>query len=87
MREEEIEQVIKDYVLGSKYAYEVGADGVDLKLCHGYLGSQILRPFNKDNWKYGGSWENRRPVSYTHLDVYKRQPLSSVDCPETVPLI
>ena len=69
VREKEIEQVICDYVKGAKYAYEVGADGVDLKLCHGYLGTQILRPFNKDNWKYGGKWENRRQFA---IDIYDR---------------
>jgi len=42
---------------------------VDLKLCHGYLGSQILRPFNKENWKYGGKWENRRQFA---VDIYDR---------------
>ena len=25
----------------------------------------------------GGSWNTYKPVSYTHLDVYKRQPLNS----------
>ena len=67
--EKEIEQVIKDYVLRAKLSHEVGADGVDLKLCHGYLGSQILRPFNKENWKYGGKWENRRQFA---IDIYDR---------------
>lgn len=67
--EKEIEQVIQDYVNGARRAYEVGADGVDLKLCHGYLGSQILRPYNKENWKYGGSWENRRQFA---IDIYDR---------------
>lgn len=69
VREEEIETVIEDYVRGARYAYEVGADGVDLKLCHGYLGTQILRPYNKDNWKYGGAWENRRQFA---IDIYDR---------------
>lgn len=69
VREKEIDQVIEDYALGAKYAYEVGADGVDLKLCHGYLGTQILRPYNKDNWKYGGKWENRRQFA---IDLYDR---------------
>ncbi len=67
--EKEIEQVIKDYVNGATLSHEVGADGVDLKLCHGYLGSQILRPFNKENWKYGGKWENRRQFA---IDIYDR---------------
>jgi len=35
-----------------------------LKFCHGYLGSQILRPYNRHNWKYGGSWEHRRQYSF-----------------------
>ena len=69
VREKEINQVIEDYALGAKYAYEVGADGVDIKLCHGYLGTQILRPYNKDNWKYGGKWENRRQFA---IDLYDR---------------
>ena len=67
--EEGAEQAIKDYVLGSRIAYEAGADGVDLKLCHGYLGTQILRPFNKADWKYGGKWENRRQFA---IDLYDR---------------
>jgi 2,4-dienoyl-CoA reductase-like NADH-dependent reductase (Old Yellow Enzyme family) len=67
--EKEIEQVIQDYVNGARRAYEAGADGVDLKLCHGYLGSQILRPYNKEDWKYGGKWENRRQFA---LDIYDR---------------
>ncbi|MDL2237018.1 2,4-dienoyl-CoA reductase [Christensenellaceae bacterium OttesenSCG-928-K19] len=69
VREKEIEQVIQDYVDGARRCYEIGADGVDLKLCHGYLGTQILRPYNKDNWKYGGAWENRRQFA---IDVYDR---------------
>lgn len=69
VREKEIDQVIEDYVNGSRLAYEVGADGVDLKLCHGYLGTQILRPYNKDDWKYGGKWENRRQFA---IDLYDR---------------
>ncbi|WP_312502609.1 oxidoreductase [Lacrimispora sp.] len=66
--EKEIDEVIDQYIQGSKYAYEVGADGVDLKLCHGYLGSQILRPYNKENWKYGGRWENRKQFAINIYD-------------------
>lgn len=69
VREKEIDQVIEDYVNGARLAYEVGADGVDIKLCHGYLGTQILRPYNKDDWKYGGKWENRRQFA---IDLYDR---------------
>jgi len=41
---------------------------VDLKLCHGYLGSQILRPYNDRNWKYGGPWEKRRQFAYNLIE-------------------
>jgi len=53
----------------AKVAHDAGADGVDVKLCHGYLGSQILRPYNDRKWKYGGSWENRSRFAY---EIYER---------------
>ena len=54
-----IEQTIASYVEASHFLAQIGVDGVDLKFCHGYLGSQLLRPFNDRCWKYGGSFENR----------------------------
>lgn len=67
--EEELDQIMDDFVLSAKIAHEAGADGIDMKLCHGYLGSQILRPYNDRSWKYGGSWENRRQFAF---DLYER---------------
>ncbi|MCL2112239.1 MAG: 2,4-dienoyl-CoA reductase [Clostridiales bacterium] len=61
---DEVDKIIDMFVESSKIAHAVGADGVDLKFCHGYLGSQILRPFNSHNWKYGGSWENRSRFAF-----------------------
>jgi 2,4-dienoyl-CoA reductase-like NADH-dependent reductase (Old Yellow Enzyme family) len=58
-----------DFVLAAKIAYDSGADGIDMKFCHGYLGSQILRPYNTRKWKYGGPWENRRQFAF---DLYER---------------
>lgn len=69
MTEEEVDDIIERFVQAAVIAHDVGADGVDLKLCHGYLGSQILRPYNSRDWKYGGSWENRRRFAY---DLYER---------------
>ncbi len=48
----------------AKFLYEIGIDGIDLKMCHGYLGTQILRPYNDRNWKYGGSWEKRSRFAF-----------------------
>ena len=59
-----IDGVIDQSVEAAKFLYSIGCDGVDLKFCHGYIGSQILRPFNDNNWKYGGSWVNRSRYAF-----------------------
>ncbi len=69
LTEEEVDRIMDQFVLAARIAYDAGADGIDLKLCHGYLGSQILRPYNDRKWKYGGSWENRRQFAF---DLYER---------------
>ena len=67
--EDEFEKIVADFVLAAKMTYDVGADGVDMKFCHGYLGSQVLRPYNNRKWKYGGPWANRRQFAF---DLYER---------------
>ena len=59
-----IEGVIASFVEAARFLAQIGVDGVDLKFCHGYLGSQILRPYNDRDWKYGGSFENRARFAY-----------------------
>lgn len=67
--EDYVDKTIDQFVLSAKIAHDCGADGVDFKNCHGYLDSQILRPFNDRKWKYGGPWENRTRFTYT---IYER---------------
>jgi 2,4-dienoyl-CoA reductase-like NADH-dependent reductase (Old Yellow Enzyme family) len=69
LSEEEVEDIIDKFVSAAKVAHDAGADGVDVKLCHGYLGSQLLRPYNDRKWKFGGSWENRSRFAY---EIYER---------------
>jgi len=69
LTEEEVDNIIDKFVLAAKIAHECGADGVDVKLCHGYLASQLLRPYNDRKWKYGGSWENRSRFAF---EIYER---------------
>lgn len=64
LSEEEVDAIMDKMVLAAKICQNIGADGVDFKLSHGYLGSQILRPYNDRKWKYGGSWENRSRFAY-----------------------
>jgi len=71
LTEEEVDKIIDDYVVSSKIVQAVGGDGIDLKFCHGYLGSQILRPYNDRNWKYGGPWENRRQFAFDLMERIK----------------
>ena len=69
LTDEEVDTIIDQFVLSAKIAHNAGADGVDFKNCHGYLGSQLVRPYNDRDWKYGGSWENRTRFTY---EVYER---------------
>jgi 2,4-dienoyl-CoA reductase-like NADH-dependent reductase (Old Yellow Enzyme family) len=69
LSEEEVDEILERFVFAAKMAHDCGADGVDFKLCHGYLGTQFLRPFNDRKWKYGGSWANRTRFAY---EFYER---------------
>jgi 2,4-dienoyl-CoA reductase-like NADH-dependent reductase (Old Yellow Enzyme family) len=69
LTEEEVDKIVDDFVLAAKIAHNAGADGIDMKLCHGYFGSQIIRPYNDRKWKYGGPWENRSRFAF---DLYER---------------
>ena len=68
LTEEEVDHIMDQFVVSSQIVQEIGGDGIDLKFCHGYLGSQILRPFNDRDWKYGGSWENRSRFAYDLME-------------------
>jgi 2,4-dienoyl-CoA reductase-like NADH-dependent reductase (Old Yellow Enzyme family) len=69
LTEEEVDKIMDSFVLAAQIAHDAGADGIDMKLCHGYFGSQVLRPYNDRKWKYGGSWENRSRFAF---DLYER---------------
>jgi len=73
LSEADIERILGEFVQAAKICHQVGADGVDLKLCHGYLGSQILRPYNDRKWKYGGSWENRSRFAFELIERVTRE--------------
>ena len=55
----ELDEIQRKFVDAVLLAEEAGADGVDFKLCHGYLGCEMLRPANIRDDKWGGSFENR----------------------------
>lgn len=59
--DDEIEQLIQDYIKAAKIAWDVGADFVDLKHCHGYLLHEFLGAHTRPG-KFGGSFENRTRI-------------------------
>ncbi len=59
--DDEIERLIEDYVRAAKIAWEVGADFVDIKHCHGYLLHEFLCAHTRPG-KFGGSFENRTRI-------------------------
>jgi 2,4-dienoyl-CoA reductase-like NADH-dependent reductase (Old Yellow Enzyme family) len=54
----EIRELIDDYVLAARAAWEVGFRFVDVKACHGYLGHEFLSAFDRPG-PYGGDFEGR----------------------------
>jgi len=73
LSEEEVDRISDNFVLAAKIAHDVGADGIDMKLCHGYFGSQILRPYNDRKWKYGGTWENRSRYAFELFERIQKE--------------
>src|SRR5438445_1419475 len=57
----ELEQLIQSYVQAAHIAWDVGADFVDIKHCHGYLLHEFLSAFTRPG-KYGGPFENRTRI-------------------------
>jgi 2,4-dienoyl-CoA reductase-like NADH-dependent reductase (Old Yellow Enzyme family) len=59
LSDDDIAEIQDLMVKAALIAHEAGADGVDFKNCHGYLGGQLLRPANTKNGRFGGTFENR----------------------------
>ena len=57
----EIRELIGDYVRAARIAWDVGADFVDIKHCHGYLLHEFLGAFTRPG-DFGGSFENRTRI-------------------------
>lgn len=58
LTDDEIREIIADFVRAGEQAEEIGADFVDIKHCHGYLGHEFLSARDREG-PYGGSFENR----------------------------
>ncbi|MBL9139964.1 MAG: NADH:flavin oxidoreductase [Verrucomicrobiales bacterium] len=54
----ELDDLIGDFVRAARVAWDAGADFVDIKHCHGYLLHELLGAHHRPG-RYGGSFENR----------------------------
>ncbi len=58
LTDNELERLIEDYIAAAWIAWNVGADFVDIKHCHGYLLHELLAAHTRPG-RFGGSFENR----------------------------
>ncbi len=58
LTDDEIAQLIEDFVRAAALAHKTGFQFVDIKHCHGYLGHEFLSAVDRPG-RYGGSFENR----------------------------
>lgn len=56
LQDGDLERVREAFVRAARLVFECGADGIDFKHCHGYLGGALLGPANRarKGWRYGG---------------------------------
>lgn len=67
----EVEEIRQMMIEASYLSKEAGADGIDFKMCHGYLGAEMLRPANTRADEWGGSFENRTRFMRSSLTELK----------------
>lgn len=58
LSDDDLKQLIDDFVQGAVLAARAGYAFVDIKHCHGYLGHELLSGFDRPG-EFGGSFENR----------------------------
>ena len=70
---EEIERIRLQFVGAALLAEKLGFDGLDLKLCNGYFGMEMLRPANTRADRWGGAFDNRtRFVAEAYQEIRSR---------------
>jgi 2,4-dienoyl-CoA reductase-like NADH-dependent reductase (Old Yellow Enzyme family) len=58
LTDDEIDELIEDFVRAAVLAQQIGFEFVDVKHCHGYLGHEFLSARDREG-RYGGSFEGR----------------------------
>jgi NADPH2 dehydrogenase len=58
LSDNDVSQLVDDFVQAAKRSYQAGFAFVDIKHCHGYLGHEFLSAVDRPG-RYGGSFDNR----------------------------
>lgn len=58
LSDDELSQLIDDFVKAAKAARRIGFEFVDIKHCHGYLGHELLSGVDRPG-RFGGTFDNR----------------------------
>lgn len=58
LSDDDLKQLIEDFVTACVLAQKAGFSWVDVKHCHGYLGHELLSGYDRQG-EFGGSFENR----------------------------
>ena len=58
LTDDDIRQIIDEFITAARIADDLGFDFIDVKHCHGYLGHEFLSGHTRAG-DYGGSFENR----------------------------
>lgn len=73
MNEQDMAQIVDQFVAAAQLAREAGFDAVELHMGHGYLLNQFISPLsNKRKDQYGGSAENRMRFPAQVLSAVKQ---------------
>jgi 2,4-dienoyl-CoA reductase-like NADH-dependent reductase (Old Yellow Enzyme family) len=59
LTDEQVKEIKDAFIQSSVAAMKAGFDGVEMKICHGFLGNDFMQPRNTRDGIYGGSFENR----------------------------
>lgn len=78
LTDKELDGIVAEMIELAECAAESGADGADLKCCHGYLAIELLRPLNQRGGAFGGPFENRARIISGMLEVLK-EPIEKED--------
>jgi NADPH2 dehydrogenase len=72
LADDDLEEVISDFIQAAILAREAGYNFIDIKHCHGYLGHELLSAVERTG-KYGGSFENRTRFLRQIVDGVRRE--------------